>query len=34
MKLSYNWLKQYVNLEGITPEDLAERLTRSGSRSR
>ncbi|RXT04743.1 phenylalanine--tRNA ligase subunit beta [Ammoniphilus sp. CFH 90114] len=30
MKVSYNWLKQYVDLEGITPEDLAERLTRSG----
>src|SRR5699024_2683227 len=30
MKLSYNWLKQYVDLTGITPEQLAERLTRSG----
>lgn len=30
MKLSYNWLKQYVNLDGITPEELAEKLTRSG----
>lgn len=30
MKVSYNWLKQYVNLEGVTPEDLAEKLTRSG----
>lgn len=30
MKVSYNWLKQYVDLEGITPQDLAEKLTRSG----
>lgn len=30
MKVSYNWLKQYVNLEGVTPEELAEKLTRSG----
>lgn len=30
MKLSYNWLKQYVNLDGIAPEELAEKLTRSG----
>jgi phenylalanyl-tRNA synthetase beta chain len=30
MKVSFNWLKEYVNLEGITPEDLADKLTRSG----
>jgi phenylalanyl-tRNA synthetase beta chain len=30
MKVSFNWLKEYVDLEGITPEDLAEKLTRSG----
>ncbi|MEW9670762.1 phenylalanine--tRNA ligase subunit beta [Ammoniphilus sp. 3BR4] len=30
MKVSYNWLKQYVDLEGIAPQDLAEKLTRSG----
>ncbi len=30
MKVSYNWLKQYVNLDGVTPEELAEKLTRSG----
>ncbi len=30
MKVSYNWLKQYVDLENITPSELAERLTRSG----
>lgn len=30
MKVSYNWLKQYVNLEGVSPEELAEKLTRSG----
>jgi phenylalanyl-tRNA synthetase beta chain len=30
MKVSYNWLAQYVDLSGITPEELAEKLTRSG----
>ena len=30
MKVSYNWLKQYVDLEGITPEELGDRLTSSG----
>ncbi|MBQ5542820.1 MAG: phenylalanine--tRNA ligase subunit beta [Erysipelotrichales bacterium] len=30
MKVSYNWLKQYVDLTGITPEELADRLTSSG----
>ncbi|RKD23818.1 phenylalanine--tRNA ligase subunit beta [Ammoniphilus oxalaticus] len=30
MRLSFNWLKEYVDLSGITPEELAERLTRSG----
>ncbi|MFM1652011.1 phenylalanine--tRNA ligase subunit beta [Brevibacillus sp. B_LB10_24] len=30
MKVSYNWLKEYVDLSGISPEQLAELLTRSG----
>ncbi|WCK53747.1 phenylalanine--tRNA ligase subunit beta [Aneurinibacillus sp. Ricciae_BoGa-3] len=30
MKVSYNWLSQYIDLSGISPEELAERLTRSG----
>ncbi|MBP1930340.1 phenylalanine--tRNA ligase subunit beta [Ammoniphilus resinae] len=30
MKVSYNWLKQYVDLQGVSPEELAEKLTRSG----
>lgn len=30
MKVSYNWLAQYVDLSGVTPEELAEKLTRSG----
>lgn len=30
MKVSYNWLAQYVDVSGITPEELAEKLTRSG----
>lgn len=30
MKCSYNWLKSYVDLEGISPEECAERLTASG----
>ncbi|WP_027417755.1 phenylalanine--tRNA ligase subunit beta [Aneurinibacillus terranovensis] len=30
MKVSYNWLSQYVDLSGVTPEELAEKLTRSG----
>ncbi len=27
MKLSYNWLKRYVDLEGVAPAELARRLT-------
>ncbi len=30
MKLSYNWLKKYVNVK-ISPEKIAEKLTMSGS---
>lgn len=30
MLVSTNWLKDYVDLNGITVEDLAERITRSG----
>ena len=30
MRVSFQWLSQYVDLEGVTPQDLAEALTRSG----
>lgn len=30
MRVSYKWLQEYVDLTGMTPEELAERLTRSG----
>lgn len=30
MRLSTNWLKEYVNLDGITPEELADLLTTAG----
>lgn len=30
MKVSCNWLADYVDLTGVTPEELAELLTRSG----
>lgn len=30
MKVSLNWLNEYVNLDGIDPADLAERLTYAG----
>lgn len=30
MKVSYQWLAEYIDLSGITPKELAERLTRSG----
>lgn len=30
MKVSYKWLEQYVDLSGITPEQLAEMMTRGG----
>lgn len=30
MLVSINWLKQYVNLGSITPEQLAEKITQAG----
>lgn len=30
MFVSYKWLQEYVDLSGITPEELAERITKSG----
>jgi len=30
MRLSYNWLKQYVDLSGISPEELSNRMTLAG----
>lgn len=30
MLVSYNWLRNYVNLDHVTPEELAEKITRSG----
>lgn len=30
MKVSYQWLAEYVDLSGVTPHELAEKLTRSG----
>jgi len=30
MRLSYNWLKEYVDLSDVTPEDLANRMTTAG----
>ncbi|RJR14362.1 phenylalanine--tRNA ligase subunit beta [Candidatus Parcubacteria bacterium] len=30
MLVSYNWLKDYVNIDDISAEDLAEKITRSG----
>ncbi len=30
MLVSYNWLKEYVDLEGVTPDELADRITKSG----
>lgn len=30
LKVSYQWLGQYVDLTGITPDELADKLTRSG----
>ncbi|MDR1668590.1 MAG: phenylalanine--tRNA ligase subunit beta [Oscillospiraceae bacterium] len=32
MKCSYEWLKQYVPLDGVTPKELADALTLSGSK--
>ncbi|MEC1262858.1 phenylalanine--tRNA ligase subunit beta [Bacillus swezeyi] len=30
MFVSYKWLQEYVNLDGMTPDILAEKITRSG----
>ena len=30
MNVSYNWLKKHVDLEGLTPEEVASKLTFSG----
>ena len=30
MLVSYEWLSQYVDLEGISPEDIAEEMNRTG----
>jgi phenylalanyl-tRNA synthetase beta chain len=30
MLVSYNWLKDYVDLTGVSPEALAERITKAG----
>lgn len=30
MRVSYKWLQNYIDLEGVTAEDLAEKLTRAG----
>jgi len=30
MNLSYNWLAQYIDISGYTPEDLADKLTMAG----
>src|SRR4051794_28922071 len=30
MLVSYEWLADYVDLEGISPEDIAEELNRTG----
>ena len=30
MLVSYNWLKQYVDLDGISAADIAEKMTRGG----
>lgn len=30
MKVSYNWLKEYVSLDGVTPSELADKLTTAG----
>ena len=30
MQVSYEWLNEFVDLEGITPEEIAHSLTMSG----
>lgn len=31
MKISLNWLKEFVDIKGLTPEQISEKLTLSGS---
>lgn len=31
MKVPYSWLKEYINIENITPEEVAKKLTLAGS---
>jgi phenylalanyl-tRNA synthetase beta chain len=33
MKASINWLKKYIDLEGLTPEEIADKLTFAGVES-
>ena len=30
MKVSYKWLKEYLDLSDVTPEELAEKMSRTG----
>ncbi|RYL93822.1 phenylalanine--tRNA ligase subunit beta [Sporolactobacillus sp. THM7-4] len=30
MLVSYNWLKEYVDLDGVSPEELAQKITNAG----
>jgi phenylalanyl-tRNA synthetase beta chain len=30
LKISLNWIKDYVNLDGISTEEIVEKLTMSG----
>ncbi|MFS8630977.1 MAG: hypothetical protein LOD92_07460, partial [Bacillales bacterium] len=30
MLVSYKWLQEYVDLTGVSPDELAEMITRSG----
>ena len=30
MKLSYKWLSEYVDLAGITPQEIADKMTTAG----
>lgn len=30
MKISWKWLSEWVDLSGVTPEQLADKLTRRG----
>jgi len=30
MKLSYEWLNEYIDLSQITPQELGEKMSRTG----